>query len=115
MKAYINESGKPCFKDATPDTEFSGDLFHVPKNSFEDDKSFALHTNLGSLTVVDRMTGFGWRDTESGFRDPNGNFWLASGNYDVRYSGCVKLGDAIEWVKARANTCIPEDLSRRSK
>lgn len=108
MEKYLNSSNKPCFRGAKLDTEFSCDLFHMPKYQEEDGENFALHTNLGSLTVVDRLTGYGWRDVESGFRDKDGNFWLATGNIDVRYSGSKNLGDAIEYVKTHANTCIPE-------
>lgn len=106
MEKYINEHNKECYKGVDMDTEFSCDLFHMPKYQHEGDESFAFHSNLGSLTVVDRMTGFGFRDTESGFRDKDGNFWLASGMYDVRDSGCLTVGEAIEWVKSRANTCV---------
>jgi hypothetical protein len=57
------------------------------------------------------MTGYGYgqRDTETGYRDSDGLFWLASGCCDVRESGCKTIGEAIEWVKARANTCNPSD------
>ena len=72
----------------------------------ETDRQWALHTNLGSLTVLDRMTGFGWRDTETGYRDPDGKFWLASGMRDVRRSKAVTTQDAIDWVKRYANTCV---------
>ena len=110
MKKYINESGKECYKNVELDSLFSAGLFHRTEKQFEDDESFALHTNLGSLTVLDRRTGFeGYvRDTESGFRDRDGNFWLASGMYDVRNSEVKTVGAAIAWVKERANTCVPE-------
>ncbi len=67
-----------------------------------------MHTNLGSLTVLDRKTGFIGepRDTETGYRSPDGKFWLASGMYDVRESGVNTIQEAIDWVKERANTCI---------
>lgn len=112
MDKYTNECGKECFRNVTPDDEFGKELFHrIPDRdgytSYDNDKQWALHTNLGSLTVLDRMTGFGYRDVESGYRDPLGNFWLASGDIDVRYSGERTIGEAIEWVKRKANTCIP--------
>ena len=108
MEKYINDFGKECYKGVELSSDFSSDLFHKPKYQYEGDESFALHTNFGSLTVLDRMTGFmgGIRDIESGFRDEDGNFWLASGNYDVRESGVTTIGEAIEWVKAKANTCV---------
>ena len=103
---YINQYGKQCWFGVTEDTPLSDLVFHMPEFQFKDDVSVALHTNLGSLTVVDRMTGFGWRDTESGYRDLDGKFWLASGGFDVRDSGSGTVGDAIEWVKSNANTCV---------
>lgn len=110
MEKYINEHGKECFRGVTADSKFSCELFHKPEHQYEEDESFALHTDLGSLTVLDRMTGFigGIRDTESGFRDKEGNFWLASGMYDVRESKANTIGEAIDWIKSKANTCIPE-------
>ena len=73
---------------------------------FEKDTQWALHTNLGSITVLDRMTGFGWRDVETGFRDPNGAFWLASGMMDVRKENLKTFKDAIQWIKDNSNTCV---------
>lgn len=108
MEKYTNESGKECYRGATESTPFDRTLFHRPAYQFESDRSWALHTNLGSLTVLDRMTGFGYRDVESGFRSPDGKFWLASGDLDVRYSGATTLGEAIAWVKSKANNCIPD-------
>ena len=62
----------------------------------------------GSITVVDRMTGFGWRDVETGFRDPDGLFWLASGNFDITGFPDLSISEAIELIKENANTCIPK-------
>ena len=62
---------------------------------------------LGRITVLDRMTGFSWgRDIESGYKDNDGKFWLASGHCDVRESAGITVAEAIEWIKARANTCV---------
>lgn len=112
MEKYINDYGKECYRGATLDTPFDPALFHEVVRDAppgfqgeEEDEQYALHTDLGSLTVVDRMTGFGWRDIETGYRDREGKFWLASGGEDVRLSGCKTLGEAIEWTKQRANTC----------
>lgn len=115
MEKYINEHKKECWKGVTEYSEFSKSLFHqVPDSKiehlidfYEPDLQFAFHSDLGSLTVLDRMTGFGWRDIESGYRDEDGKFWLASGNYDVRDSDAKTVGEAIEWVKQRSNTCVP--------
>lgn len=108
MEKYINDNDKECYKGVNSDTLFNDLNFHVPDYQFEDNNSVALHTNLGSLTVVDRLTGYsgGIRDTESGFRDNDGKFWLASGGCDVRDSGAKTIHDAIEWVKNNANTCV---------
>ena len=91
------------------DTEFNPSDFWDPNWSNPGDKQKVLDTNIGSLTVLDRMTGFGngIRDIETGFRDEKNRFWLASGNIDVRESGSKTIGEAIEWVKSRANTCVP--------
>jgi len=103
---YVNQYGKECYRGVTEDTQFNGELFHKPEWQEDDGENFAFHSEIGSLTVVDRMTGFGWRDIETGYRDPEGRFWLASGNYDVRESGCETVGEAIDWVKVRANNCV---------
>lgn len=98
-------------KNLTLDAPFSKEMFEDVDMSWTDgDTQIALHTNLGSLTVVDRLTGFGWRDVETGYRGPNGEFWLASGDQDVTRSTVKTLGEAIEWVKERANTCIRKEM-----
>jgi hypothetical protein len=112
MQKYINDSGKEAYSGVTVETPFSKELFHRVRMPEHDglysDNQWALHTNLGSLTVLDRMTGFGYRDVETGYRDMAGKFWLASGDFDVRYSGALTLGEAIQWVKTRANNCNPD-------
>jgi hypothetical protein len=105
MEKYINDHGKECYRAVDETTPMSDLEFHLVPNDFECNVQYALHTNLGTLTVLDRMTGFGYRDTETGFRAPDGLFWLASGNYDVRDSDSKTIGDAIEWVKRYANNC----------
>ena len=110
MNRYINEHGKECYENVTPESPFSGELFHEVKEVTGEEKHFAFHSNLGSLTVLDRMTGFGWRDIESGYRSKTDDFWLATGNIDIRESGCMTVGEAIDYVKAQANTCVPEGV-----
>lgn len=110
MEIYTNEYGKVCYKDVRPDDAFCLLSFAEVENT-EDRQQWALHTNLGSLTVLDRQTGYsyGTRDTETGFREPRengGKFWLASGMVDVRESGAETIGEAIEYVKRHANTCV---------
>ena len=114
MEKYINKYGKECYRGADKDSLFSAELFHKSEHQFETDVALALHTNLGSLTVVDRMTGYGRgiRDTESGFRNVEGDFWLAAGMQDVRESDAKTLGEAIDWVKSHANTCRPAPTKR---
>ena len=107
IEKYTNEHGKECYRGVTPDTTFDSLDFHaVDMGSRYDDVQFALHTNLGSITVLDRLTGFGWRDTETGFRDTDGKFWLASGDFDVRFHTVSTVQDAIDMIKSNANTCV---------
>ena len=109
MEKYINDHGKECYRGVETNTPFADLEFHEVPDMLEEDSQWALFTNLGSLTVLDRLTGFeGYvRDVETGYRY-DGDFWLATGGVDVRASGAKILGEAIEWVKARANTCLPE-------
>jgi hypothetical protein len=118
MDKYTNEKGSEYYFGTKQDSPFSADLFHTIEHKGLDEyddqnQQWALHTNIGSLTVVDRMTGFGFRDTETGFRDPDGGFWLATGQKDVRRSGARTVGEAIQWVKDRAD--IRNDLARASE
>ena len=110
MEKYINQWGKECWKGVELDSPFLPIMFHHVGDhsdySYDADYQWALHTNLGSITVLDRRTGYGHRDVESGYRDPDNKFWLASGNCNVLESGCTTVGEAIEWVKTNANTCI---------
>ena len=105
LQKKVNEWGKDVYRGVTVDTPLSDLEFHSVEMP-DGDQQWALHTDLGSLTVVDRMTGFGHRDIETGYCDTDGKFWLASGGFDVRRSGCESIGDAIEWVKNNANTCV---------
>ena len=117
VEKYVNDYGKECYRGVEETTPFSGLEFHLVKSDTEyslrpymdePDTQYALHTNLGTITVLDRMTGFGYRDTETGYRATDGRFWLASGDYDVRNSAPATVGDAIEWVKKYANNCKRE-------
>jgi hypothetical protein len=79
------------------------------KNSSSDNKLYGLLVEDGSvITVLDRLTGFdgGRRDIESGYRDLDGKFWLASGGVDIREQGDITITEAIQIIKERANTCI---------
>lgn len=117
VEIYTGSSGNPHYRGVTEDTKMSEVAFHIVPGGYKlegfderPDVQHALHTNLGSLTVLNRMTGFGHRDIETGFRDPNGLFWLATGMCDVRDSGAVTVGEAIEWVKRHANVCVGLDV-----
>jgi hypothetical protein len=109
MEKYTNDYGKECYRGVTPDTVINETDFHFVAGT-GDETQMALHTDMGSLTVLDRMTGYGWRDIETGFRSPDGKFWLASGNFDVRNSGSSTMQEAIDRVKKNANTCIGESI-----
>ena len=79
-----------------------------------DDSQQAHHAPWGSITVVDRMTGYGWRDVETGFRDPDGLFWLAAGYFDITDFPDLSISEAIEWIKENANICIASPTERRT-
>lgn len=117
MELTINESKKPVWEGVNLSDIFSSDLFHDVDMSHpwldevgkEPDHQRAFHSNLGSITVLDRMTGFSFgRDVETGYRDCDGKFWLASGGVDVTISGCKTVGEAIQWIKDRSNNCKGE-------
>jgi hypothetical protein len=120
MKLTTNKQGKPFWIDANLTDEFSADLFHkVPHSKLaielaeelnrEPDNQLAFHSNLGSITILDRMTGFSFgRDTETGYRAPDGKFWLASGMFDIRSKNVRTIGEAIDIIKDSANNCIGE-------
>ena len=63
--------------------------------------------NGGSISVVERLTGFGWWDIETGYRSPCGQFWLASGDCDIRdhLAQFSSEDEMIEWVIRNANNC----------
>jgi hypothetical protein len=64
--------------------------------------------NGGAITVLNRMTGCGWPDIETGYRSPCGQFWLASYNQDIRehLDEFNSEEDMADWVIKNANTCI---------
>jgi hypothetical protein len=76
---------------------------------FGSDKLFIVKlVSGGKITVLDRMTGYGngIRDIETGYRNPQGLFWLASGGCDARSLNGTTYEDVIVWVQKNANTCI---------
>lgn len=110
MRCYFNKHGQVIWEDVKEDELFVEEIFQEVEYKdtlgINEDFQWAFHSNLGSITVLDRMTGMGWRDTETGYRSPDGKFWLASGMKDVRLSDCETIGDAIEWIKNNANSAI---------
>jgi hypothetical protein len=109
MEKYINKNGVPEWRGVSENSPFSDDMFHDVDMSFNTDnnKQLALYTNIGDIT------GFGYRDIETGYKDTDGKFWLASGDYNVIESDCKTVGDAIAWIKERANECV--GVSTRDK
>lgn len=87
------------------------DLNFTTRNTFESDILHAatvfVKTNYGvkitRITVLDRLTGFGWRDVETGYRDVDGRFWLVSGDFDIRDYPDIDVNDAIRKIKQEAN------------
>jgi len=74
-----------------------------------EDTLYTSHVeNVGRITVLHRMTGYYdcYFDTETGFRDMDNKFWLASGNFDIRSYSELTLEEAIAKIKQNANTCI---------
>lgn len=65
--------------------------------------------NGGSISVVERLTGYGYDvwDVETGYSSPCGQFWLASGDCDIRdhLAQFSSEDEMIEWVIRHANTC----------
>lgn len=123
---YTSVHGVECYKNVTPETPFDQLEFHKIKlNSNNDEEfQFALHTNIGSITVYRRRTGFtdfntGCRivDTETGFRNKRGDFWLATGNVDVRHTilKFKTIQDAINFIKNTANVISLNTSEERGK
>ena len=71
---------------------------------------YAYNFNGQRITVLDRLTGYGYgvRDIETGYRDEDNNFWLASGGFDIRDYPELSREEAILKIKQNANTCIGE-------
>lgn len=89
------------------------------KEAMETDICYYAHLEAGSITVLDRLTGYGFntRDVETGFRSPTGLFWLVSGDFDIRTYEDLTVNEAIKLIKENANTCIPttEEIERENE
>lgn len=82
------------------------DLEFIVTKHCDSDIKYTAKTELGRFTVVDRLTGFDYlRDVETGFKDNNNLFWLASGNFDIREFPELTLEDAIYEIKQHSNNC----------
>ena len=87
------------------------DLTWEKPNVFFDGEETLHMLKLGGvekITVLDRLTGWGYgaRDIESGYKDHDGKFWLASGNFDIRTFPKITVAEAIAKIKENANTCV---------
>lgn len=74
----------------------------------EEDTLFSWYGEGGHrITVLDRLTGYGYniRDIETGYKDPEGRFWLVSGDFDIRAFPGLTAEEAIQKIKENANTC----------
>lgn len=84
---------------------------HPEVDGRESNVSWHADVPEGHISILDRMTGytgmygFGLRDTETGFRDKDGKFWLASGMFDIRDYATDTIPDAIRRIKKNSNTC----------
>jgi len=89
------------------------ELFYDVDMSLAHDTQRAFHTvEFGSITILDRETGFSdgcggyFRDVETGYRDNDGKFWLASGDFDIlKIAEGKTIGESIELIKKNANNC----------
>jgi len=76
----------------------------------ERDVLYGFNSEHGRITVLDRETGYvyGVRDIETGYRDKNNKFCLASCMFDIRDYPELTIQEAIELIKKRSNT-VPWD------
>jgi len=60
--------------------------------------------NGGRLTVLDRLTGYSGyvRDIETGYRDEKGEFYCASGGFDIRDYPELTIEEAIDKIIANS-------------
>jgi hypothetical protein len=83
------------------------DLEFIRTEHCESDVLYAVNLEDGSMiTVLDRETGYcyGIRDIETGYRDSNKKFCLASCGFDIREYFDLSVNDAIELIKKESNT-----------
>ena len=85
------------------------------ENTFEQDFLYYRKNCKNRITVLDRMTGFGYRDIETGFKDKKGRFWLASGSFDIRNYPDLTIKAAIKLIKENANNNYGEYCNWKEK
>lgn len=100
--------------EVNEDSPFNPDLFQEREMSDKREKNHIFYCNLGTFTVLKRITGLGSYDTETAWRDLENNFWLAMGDFDVRFSKAKTIGEAIAWLKANAGIHVPKDKFLKS-
>lgn len=86
--------------------------FSQPEVVFQNDTVVRAFLPTGWIvSVLDRMTGFGYRDTETGLLClGTGRFWLASGHFDIRnhLHEVSSEDELVELIQRNANTCLGE-------
>lgn len=60
-------------------------------------------TSLGIITVLDRLKVVDYQCIETRFLDNEGDWWVTSGNFDIRTYPDLTIEEAIELIKRRAN------------
>ena len=77
------------------------------KTQSDSDHLYTLKLPKGErITVLDRITGFSGhlRDTETGYRNAEGKFWLGAGDFDIREYK-ISIKSAIIKIKEHSNIC----------
>ena len=73
-------------------------------SSYDRGTLYTTDIDSGRITVLDRTTGFGYRNIETGYKDKDRWFWLASGNFDIREYPQYSIEEAIELIKVNATS-----------
>ena len=80
----------------------------------DEDTLYSAFVGNQRFTVLDRMTGFGWRDIETGYCDnylaplESPNMWIAT-RLDIRNYRELTLTEAVKLIKKKADVCRGED------
>lgn len=76
----------------------------------DEDILYSAFVGNQRFTVLNRMSGFGWRDIETGYCDnylaplESPNMWIATG-FDIRNYPDATLEEAVQLIKNNANVC----------